>query len=526
MPLVEPANLPDNDNDAEGETQQIELVSKPPAEARQPDDAPDSGAKPDNEEPHVTQETKPMPAVTWPPAVQPTTNGAPTRPPSLRRPAGSDGSQTTQANQPIFSETNATNLAGVRPGVFTQELRRALPTWALPLLTSQPISVWIAARIGMTLLALLATMMIPAIAANGTANWYGSPGGPPLAPLANSFAGVWTRWDGQWYLKIATEGYNLNDGSSAFFPLYPWAVTAVGWLAGERFLWAGMLLSSLFFLGALIMLHRLVRFDFHNEDAGRTVFYIAAFPMAFFFWAVYSESLFLFLSVGALLAMRGRRWWWAGLSIGLAIWTRTTGLLLLLPLAWELWRYYYPPRPATPVQPGIRVSKPSRYALASLSLPLGALVLFVLWSWITFHDPLAPLSAQADWNRHFSWPWQTIAGAWTAATQTALQFQPENQSWTYLGALVLAIIVGALAVRWLRPSYTIYLWAGIIFPLFSATPHNPLLSYPRFLLVLFPAFIVLALLGRNRYAHQIILWLSLLLLGLYTIRFVNWYWVA
>jgi len=44
--------------------------------------------------------------------------------------------------------------------------------------------------------------------------------------------------------------------------------------------------------------------------------------------------------------------------------------------------------------------------------------------------------------------------------------------------------------------------------------------------VLFPAFIVLALLGRNRYAHQIILWLSLLLLGLYTIRFVNWYWVA
>lgn len=526
-----PSSGPDSaqNNPADGDTQEIELVSKPPTANAHPDGAPEKSAQPGSESPPVQQETRPMPAVTWPPPAQPTGGGAPTRPPSLRGSVRQNASQTTQANQPTQTGPNANNLAGVRPGVFTQELRRALPTWALPLLTSQPISVWIAARIGMTLLAFLATMMIPAIAANGTANWYNSPGGPSLVPLANSVAGVWTRWDGQWYLKIATEGYSPNDGSSAFFPLYPWAMSAVGWLAGERFIWAGILLSSVFFLGALILLHRLVRFDFHNEDAGRTVFYIAAFPMAFFFWAVYSESLFLFLSVGALLAMRGHRWWWAGLCIALAIWTRTTGLLLLLPLAWEMWPAYNPPRSTTPTQPPLpaaRFTRPSRLALASLSLPLGALALFVLWSWAEFHDPLAPLSAQAGWNRHFSWPWQTIAGAWNAATQTQLQFQPENQSWTYLAALVFAIIVGALAVRWLRPSYTIYLWAGILFPLFSATPYNPLLSYPRFLLVLFPAFMVLALLGRNRYAHQLIMWASLLLLGLYTIRFVNWYWVA
>lgn len=509
----------------DGNTQQIELVSEPPTANDYPAEPSERSAKPPAETTLVTDETKPMPAVIWPPPAQHTDSDAPTRPPSLR---GSVRRNASQPALPAQTGHNANNLAGVRPGVFTQELRRALPAWALPLLTSQPISVWIAARIGITVLAFLATMMIPAIAANGTANWYGSPGGPNLLPVVDSVAGVWTRWDGQWFLKIATEGYNLNDGSSAFFPLYPWAMSAVGWLAGERFIWAGMLLSSLFFLGALILLHRLVRLDFHNEDAGRAVLYIAAFPMAFFFWAIYSESLFLFLSVGALLAMRGQRWWWAGLCIALAIWTRTTGLLLLLPLAWEMWRAYNPPKP-TPAQPSApvtRFTRPSRFALASLSLPLGALALFVLWSWAIFHDPLAPLSAQAGWNRHFSWPWQTIVGAWNAATQTQLQFQPENQSWTYLGALALALVVGALAVRWLRPSYTIYLWAGILFPLFSATPYNPLLSYPRFLLVLFPAFMVLALLGRNRYAHQIILWLSLLLLGLYTIRFVNWYWVA
>jgi hypothetical protein len=60
----------------------------------------------------------------------------------------------------------------------------------------------------------------------------------------------------------------------------------------------------------------------------------------------------------------------------------------------------------------------------------------------------------------------------------------------------------------------------------SGTPRNPLLSYPRLLIVLFPAFMVLALAGRNRYVNQIVTWASLLLLALFTIRFANWFWVA
>lgn len=506
---------------ADGNTQQIPLVEKPaPADkAKTPGSTPATTAvssavsdgHADGTDADIHQETKPMPAVTWPPPVASHTYEAPTRPPSLRR--REEMAQGKQATAP-----------NVRPGVLTQELRRALPAWALPLLTSQPLSVWLGARIGMTLLALLATMMIPGLTPAGTANWYGSPGGPELSPLINGIAGVWTRWDGQWYLKIATEGYRVDDGSAAFFPLYPWIVTVMGWLAGERFIWAGILLSSAFFLIALVLLHRLVRFDFHGEDAGRTVFYIAAFPMAFFFWAVYSESLFLMLSVAALLAMRAQRWWLAGAVIGLAIWTRTTGLLLLLPMAWELWRAYYPPMPKS--GSALPPPRPSKFALASLILPFGSLLLFLLWSLVVFGNSLAPLSAQTEWNRSFSWPWQTLVGAWNAAINAGIDYQVEVQSWTYLGTLLLALVVGALAVRWLRPSYSIYLWAGIIFPLFTVTPLNPLLSFPRFFVVLFPAFIVLALIGRNRYAHQLITWVSLLLLGLYTIRFVNWYWVA
>jgi hypothetical protein len=524
MKTSEGAEKPGQDA-ADGNTARIDLVEKAngqvpaskqvEAEAAtapaEPQTSEESASAPDAET-EVLQETKPMPAVAWPPPAQ-AVHEVPTKPPSLRK-RDDAPDQVTEGRLP----------ATASHGVLTTELRRALPPWAMPLLTAQPISVWIGARIGISVLALLATMMIPAIAAQGTANWYGSPGGPSLAPIVDSVGGVWTRWDGQWYLKIAAEGYNANDGTSAFFPLYPWIVSIFGWLAGERFIWMGIVLSSLFFLAALVLLHRLVRYDFHHEDAGRTVFYLAAFPMAFFFWAVYSESLFLFLSVAALLAMRSQKWWWAALAISLAVWTRTTGLLLILPFAWEMWLAYHPPFPKDPKT--LPPPRPSRWTLPSLALPFIALLGFVIWSWAVFHDPFAPISAQADWNRHFSWPWQTIAGAWNAATQAGLQFQPENQAWTYLGSFVIAVVLGGLAIRWLRPSYGIYLWAGIIFPLFSATPHNPLLSYPRFLLVLFPIFMVLALVGRNRYAHQIITWTSLLLLALYTIRFVNWYWVA
>ena len=465
----------------------------------------------------VTQETVPMPVASWtgtqvqvaaPPE-------APDKPPPWRwrrAPAG----EATPVTRPVEVVD--------RPGLLTTELRRAMPAWALPLLSFQPFSVWLGARIGLTLLALLAGVMLPGIEPKGTANWYGNPGGPPLTGLVDRLAGVWTRWDGQWYLKIATEGYRPDDGSAAFFPLYPWIVRATGWLAGERFIWAGLLVSGLFFLVALMLLHRLVRLDFHPEDAHRTTFYLAAFPMAFFFWAVYSESLFLLLAVGTLLAARTQRWWLASIAISLAVWTRSFGILLLLPLAWELWRAYRPPMPTDPT--AMPPARPRTYNLFSLVLPVLSLIGFMLFAALRFGDALAPLAAQTGWNRSFSWPWQTIVNGWNAATSMEFTYQVELQSWTYFASLVIALVLGVLALRWLRGSYSIYLWSGILFPLFSATPHNPLLSYPRFLIVLFPMFIVLALIGRNRYAHQLILWPSILLLALYTIRFVNWYWVA
>jgi hypothetical protein len=171
-------------------------------------------------------------------------------------------------------------------------------------------------------------------------------------------------------------------------------------------------------------------------------------------------------------------------------------------------------------------ARPPRWVPLSLVLPAVSFLGFLLWGAIRFGDPIATLRTHDLWNREFAWPWDTVVNAVRLAVQMPFQYQPENQSWFYLASFVFALAMGFLSLRWLRGSYSIYLWAGLLLPLLSGTLRNPLLSYPRFVVVLVPAFIALALLGRNRYAHQIILWVSMLLLALFTIRFANWFWVA
>jgi mannosyltransferase PIG-V len=383
---------------------------------------------------------------------------------------------------------------------------------------AEPLAVWLALRVGLTLLAILAGLAIPSRIPGGTAPYPA----PALPAFWDRLVGVWAHWDGLWYLQIATAGYHPGDGTTAFLPLYPWAVGLLGLLLGGRYLVAGVILSSLIFAGVLILLYRLVREQYAPDLAPRAVLYLAIFPAAFFFWAIYSEGLFLLLALGMFYAAGRGRWWLAGLCMAAAFWTRPFGVVLIPCLLVELalaWRGR-----------GIgRVARPRPLdVLGALGVPLLAGLALLAWSALALGDPLVFLNTQADWNRAFSWPWTTVANAFKAAAAMPFQYQEENQSWFYLATLLLFVVLaGAGWVRGpLRVPHALYLTLGLLFPLFSATPRNPLLSFPRFVLVLFPAFILLAAAGRRPWLHYLIVAVSLLLLALYTIRFTNWFWVA
>jgi hypothetical protein len=412
--------------------------------------------------------------------------------------------------------------------------RRAVVGW------KEPLSLFVGWRVSLGALAFLAGILMPGLARGGTAPY--TPTG--LGPLAERFWGVWSHWDGEWFLYVAQVGYRPGDFTSPFFPLYPILVRILATVLGGNYLWAGVIVSALAAAVALVLLYLLVSYEMGPSAGKRSALYLAVFPTSFFLAACYSESLFLALCLGAFLAARKySNWWVAGLLVGLAALTRNLGILLLLPLGWE-WLAQHRSKLLNFSGNGWRLTVRRQDfqllpALAFVLLPL----LFV-GSWLVFNaialaDPLNFMSVQNNpvWNRHSSWPWQTVAHAFelfvtnlTLPTRVPTYREDPNLLdllfWLFLaGSFV--IVVCQVWRRRLAGAYLIYFAIAWLLPLFSPAAKEPLLSYPRFALLVFPAFMGLAWLGgRWPLLHYLYLIGGVLLGGLLFARFANWYWVA
>jgi hypothetical protein len=371
------------------------------------------------------------------------------------------------------------------------------------------LGVFLGVRVGLAILAMVALAVLPAFDAVGAPGWPA----PPLEQGWQNLVTAWERFDGLWFLRVATGSYVDGDGSAAFFPLYPLAIRIVAPLLGGHPLAAALLISHAAFFGALVVFYLLTEWDFDEATARRAVLYLAVFPTAFFFFAPYSESLFLLLAVSSLAAARRARWAVAGLAGALASATRSVGVLLPLPLAVEAiqrWRE----RRESPVGP----------LLWSAVAVLGTALYLFYW-WRTSGDWLAPLHQQATWQREPTLPWETIA----AGTREAFRWPGVYPAGYHL--LDWLVVVPALAAAgWLvlrvRPAFSVYAWASLLAPLALAFPGRPFMSLPRFLLTLFPLFWAPAVLaGRRRWVHETVVAVFAAGLGVMTVLFVDWYYV-
>ncbi len=367
-----------------------------------------------------------------------------------------------------------------------------------------------------------------------------------FGPLGDLLAGPAARWDASWYLVIAHYGYRPDLGAftasrTAFFPLYPLGIRGLSDL-GLPPVFAGVLISLVAFALALYGIHRLATLELGPSVARLAVLLTAFAPMAFFFSAVYSESLYLALSVGLFWSARHGRWMWVGVLGALAAATRSAGVLLLLP---ALLLYLHGPREDRPPElPGLRRYRLRRDVLWLLLVPLGA-ALYMAYLGLSGGNALLPFHAQDVWNRHFAGPfvgvWDGLRAGFDGLRQLLsgqshhVYFAPTQGSPMVAAGhnlMLLAFLLLALPAlvgvwRRLGAAYGVYLLAALALPLSTPVASQPLMSLPRFLLVLFPLSIwAAAWLAPRRRLTLATLVLSALLMAFFVAQFSTWHWVA
>lgn len=339
-----------------------------------------------------------------------------------------------------------------------------------------------------------------------------------LKPYYESWFWVWGNFDGVHYLRIAKEWYSAQY-SQAFFPLYPVLTGLFGRLFQNEFLVAGFLISNFAFFGALFLFFKLISEEFNLSTAKKAVVFLLLFPASFYFGAIYTEGLFLLEIVACFyLAKKGN--WLASSILGFfASLTRFVGVFLFPALIVE---YYFQNKEKFNTHNTLFVIRNSSWLLL---VPAGSLV-YMVYLGFAFHDPFYFLTSQPAFNAQ-----RTTAGivlfpqvVWRylkilfSVNPASLPFF--NAIFEFATAIVFLILILISFVK-TRLSWAVFSFLVFITPTLTGT----FSSMPRYVLVCFSAFLVLAQI-KNKLLLSFILVLFVFLLGFSVILFTRGYWVA
>jgi hypothetical protein len=319
----------------------------------------------------------------------------------------------------------------------------------------------------------------------------------------------WQRWDGLEYQYLASAGYHHGSLQDVFYPLYPGVTHVLGLAFGHDYGLAALVLSTLLLVPALVTTHHLVRTECGAEVADRTVLYMAIAPQALFFIAPYTESMFLLLSTGAFLLMRRQRFLLAGGLVALAALSRPQGALLLVPLGIEL---------GIDLRRRRRAQRPMIHP--GLAAPILGVVAVVAWQVeVGRLFPGGQSALQAAWHKTV-----VFFGVPLIDEVRHLANMTPSDIPTILDLLMMTLLVGSipLMLRRLPWSYVGYAVASLIPMMVTETPLEPITSNGRYILVLFPVFVVLASAARRRWVDRVVIFTFTPLLILATFHFAHY----
>ena len=341
-----------------------------------------------------------------------------------------------------------------------------------------------------------------------------------VARHPSTLANILAQWDAGYYLSLAAHGYPahavgaVQTGNRAFYafgPLYPALTRITHDITGIGYVTSGELVSTVGLVVALAALWKLVDLEAGRRAADGACVMLLAWPSAFFLVATYPESVTLAAGTLAFLAVRRGHFAAAGVLAAAAAMGKYYLVLLLVPLAMEVW---FAPRGRGTWRAGrdlewlspVRVTAARLVAVAAPTVL--AFVAWVAYQKAHFGEWLAFVRSQAHWHRHLSWPWTSIGHAVSDLVHWRL-LDTSTASVTELFDLVTVLLLAVAAVLAfvrIRPSYGVLL--GLVWCVF--TFQTILLSESREVLVLFPFFAVLGLwVARHQWRERALLFLFL-----------------
>jgi hypothetical protein len=323
---------------------------------------------------------------------------------------------------------------------------------------------------------------------------------------------IWARWDSEWYLLIARQGYQAGDAlrsysagyragdTAGFFPLYPALLGALERLGVSAVL-GGVLLSNAALLLALTLLYLLAHDEWEESAAANAVWVLLGFPFSLFLSAVYSESLALSLILASFLLARRKRWGAMALCGFLGALTRPTALLAAPALAWE-----------------VKERQGGWKGVAALmGFPAG-IAAFSAYCAMEFDNPLIWAERQQRWRGNLSGPWR----AFVRFFESSPQLHGAHNSILELITAVLLVVSLVPILRRTPRSWGTYALLSLLFPLSST-----LWSFGRLSLLAFPVFACLGMwMRRDTFRLPAYLGLTLPLGGFLMTLFACGWWAG
>ncbi len=330
----------------------------------------------------------------------------------------------------------------------------------------------------------------------------------PFIPLRIGYlypSSIWANFDGVHYLAIAASGYTNN---MRFMPLFPLIIHLVG--SWTHYFWAAYILTQIIFFIALVFLYKLFRLDYSRNKSLLITVFTLLLPTSFFYSAIYTEGLFLLLTVFTFFCARKEKWLLAAIFGFLASLTRIIGFVIMIPIMIEYFSHH-------------KIKKLHHF-IALLFIPLGT-ALYATYNFLRWGNPFLFIQAHSQLSNGRS---DFVFFPQTIFRYIKILLTVSSSLWEWKIALLefatFCLVSIGIYLLWkqkVRLSYLIYVILSLFVPISSGT----FSGLPRYVIVLFPFLILLSGM-HNRVLSKICVLCSLILQLLLLLFFSRGYYVA